>query len=69
MELLFGNYPNSFLVYVWVRKTLTLIIKVFLVGLSSVLMFVLIWFWFEMKFSSENRAKMLIFVSTRHLFA
>ena len=29
-----GNYPNSFFGYVCVMKTLTLIIKVFLVGLS-----------------------------------
>ena len=30
-----GNYHNSLFVYVWVQKTLTLIIKVFLVGLSQ----------------------------------
>ena len=33
-HLMYGNYHKSLFVSVWVRKTLTLIIKVFLVGLS-----------------------------------
>ena len=52
----------------FVRKTPTLILNVFLVGLSSVLRFVLIWFWFGRKFSGENREKMPIPVSSPTLF-
>ena len=35
-----GNYPNSFFVYVWVRKTQTLQYMHILVGLSQ------FWGWF-----------------------
>ena len=42
----FGNYPNSLFVYVWVRKNLTLIIKVFwLVQISFVVCFEFILFY------------------------
>ena len=44
MEFMYGNYHKSLFVYVWVRKTRILIIKVFLVGLSSVLKVDLFWF-------------------------
>ena len=36
-----GNYPNSFFVNVWVRKTLTLQYMCILVGLSQ------FWGWFS----------------------
>ena len=45
-----GNYLNSFFVYVWVRKTLTLQYMCILVGLSQ------FWGWFSFgwKISDEN---------------
>ena len=45
-----GNYPNSFFVYVWVRKTLTLQYMCILVGLSQFW----VWFSFNWKISGEN---------------
>ena len=45
-----GNHPNSFFVYVWVRKTLTLQYMCILVGSSPFCG----WFSFGWKISSEN---------------
>ena len=61
-HLLLGNYPNSFFVYVWVRQSLTLIIKVFLVGLSQFYGLFLNGFCFGRKFSNEKGKKCLIYV-------
>ena len=50
-------------------KTLTLIIKVFLVGLSQFCSFVLKWFGFGWKVSGEKGQKDPIFVLARLLYA
>ena len=41
----------------WVRKTITLIIQVFLVVIRWFLWFVFIWFWFGRKFFGEKWKK------------
>ena len=59
-----GNYHKSLFVYVWVRKTLTLIIKVFLGWFKSVLWLVLSLSRFGRKISDEIWEKCPISVSS-----
>ena len=58
-----GNYPNSLLVYVYVRKTLTHY-KGFFGWSKSILGFVLNWFCFGRKFSVKKWQKCPIYVSS-----